>query len=359
MKTDRVLLVLQAWRDDIEMSKYIESRIVELQGPRNLVIQNQTLDIGALKGNEVAAETIYSAISPGTEVAAYQGDPPLRPSNPYPRVVGYCNVAEIIAKGNSVSEYEVGDKILTFQSHRSAFVCTEESIITKIPDNADLIETTTTYLFHLGYNTLLKGGLKPGHNVAVVSLGTLGLTTVALASLFGARVYAFSNHPMSLELAEAFGARLVFKKNTQNILEAIQKDTQRTGIDIVVTTSNSWTDWKLAISLPRKGGNVCVLGFPGRTEPIPNFNPLDSQFFYDNQLTLIACGYSPDYMIDAHDIRFTIKRNCKVLLDLIAIKKLPAGRIISSVIDWHEIGTVYEIIAGKEVPYLTGVLKWK
>ena len=352
-------LVPPEGRDDIEMSGYIESKIVRLHGPRNLVIESDTLDIGDLKSNEVAAETLYSAISPGTEVAAYKGDPPLRPSKVYPRVVGYCNVAEVINKGSSVSKYEVDDRILTFQSHRSAFICTEESIITRVPDKADFIEATTTYLFHLGYNALLKGNFKPGHNVAVVGLGTLGLTTVTLASLFGARVYAFSNQPTSLELAEEFGARQVFKKDSQNVLEAICQDTGGTGIDIVVTTSNSWADWRLAVSLPRKGGKVCVLGFPGRTQPIPDSNPLDSQVFYDNQLTLIACGYSPDYVIGAHDIRFTIKRNCKFLLDLIVAKKLPARRIISSVFDWHEIGTVYETIAERKVPYLTGVLKWK
>jgi len=341
------------------MSGCIESKIVELHGPRNLVIKSHTLDIGDLESNEVVAETLYSAISSGTEVAAYKGDPPLRPSKVYPRVVGYCNVAEVIAKGSSASKYEVGDRILTFQSHRSAFVCTEGSIITKIPDNVDLIEATTTYLFHLGYNALLKGDLKPGHNVAVVGLGTLGLTTVALASLFGARVYAFSNQPTSLELAKVFGAHLASRKDSQNILEVIHQDTKGTGIDIVVSTSNSWPDWRLAISLPRKGGKVCVLGFPGRTEPIPDFNPLDSRFFYDNQLTIIACGYSPDYVIDAHDIRFTIKRNCKFLLGLIIDKELPAGRLISSVFDWHEIGTVYETIAKRKAPYLTGILKWK
>ena len=53
-----------------EMSRYIENQIIELHGPRNLVVKGYPLDIGNLKDNEVAAETLYSAISPGTEVAA-------------------------------------------------------------------------------------------------------------------------------------------------------------------------------------------------------------------------------------------------------------------------------------------------
>tara|TARA_B100000809_G_C15117114_1_gene522884 strand:+ start:1185 stop:2210 length:1026 start_codon:yes stop_codon:yes gene_type:complete len=341
------------------MSRYIENQIIELHSPRNLIVKKYPLDIGNLKDNEVAAETLYSAISPGTEVAAYRGDPSLRPSEAYPRVVGYCNVAEVIDKGSSVSTYEVGDRILTFQSHRSAFVCSEESIITNLPNNVDLMKASTTYLFHLGYNALLRGNLKPGHNVAIVGLGTLGLTAVALASMFGANVYAFSNQSTSLELAKEFGSRKTFRKNNQNASEVINQDTGSTGIDIVVNTSNSWKDWKLAISLPRKGGKICVLGFPGRTEPKPDFNPLDSQFFYDNQLTLIACGYSPDHIIDAHDVRFTVKRNCKFILDLIVGNKLPASHIISSVFDWYDIQKAYEAIADRKIFYLTGILKWK
>ena len=74
---------------------------------------------------------------------------------------------------------------------------------------------------------------------------------------------------------------------------------------------------------------------------------------------MIACGYSPDYIIDAHDVRFTVKRNCNFILDLIVDKKLPASHIISSVFDWRDIQTVYEAIADRKMFYLAGILKWK
>jgi threonine dehydrogenase-like Zn-dependent dehydrogenase len=337
----------------------LESKVIELIGPKKLIVKKEKIDIKSVKPNELIGETLYSAISPGTEVAAYKGDPPLRPGKVYPRVLGYCNVAEVVMKGDSVTKYEIGDRILTFQSHRSSFICKEESIITKIPENADLIEATTTYLFQLGYNALLKGNFKPGYNVAVIGLGTLGLMTVVLANLFGAKVYAFSNQRANLELAKEFGACLVFNKDAISIYEVIDRNTGGVGIDIVVTTSNNWEDWKLAISLARKEGTICVLGFPGRKDPIPPFNPLDSQFFYDRQLQIIACGYSPDLEIPSHDIRFTVKRNCKFILDLIIQKKIPARRFISSISHWEDIEEIYKIIADRKVSFLTSVLKWK
>jgi len=339
------------------MSQTIKSQIVELDRPRNISIREDILDLSQIKGNEVAARTLYSAISPGTEIAAYIGDPPLRPMKVYPRVVGYCNVAEVIATGANVTQYKQGDKILTFQSHRTFFICSQESIVALIPQGADLVEASTTYLFHLGYNALLKGDFRPGMSVAVIGLGTLGLTTLALASSFGGEVYAFTNQADKFDIAREFGADKVFRKNDSDLKNKIRELTDG-GIDLVVSTSGSWEDWRLAISIARKEGTICVIGFPGRTQPIPDFNPLDSQYFYDSQLRIVSCGYTSSLDAPACDIRFNIKRNCRFLLNRVIQKKLPAAKLISSVVSWKEIQSVYEAMSAREPDLITSVLEW-
>jgi len=337
----------------------MESKIIELTGPYQLKIRTELLDIDQIRPDQIAAETLFSAISPGTEISAFKGDPPLRPMKVYPRVVGYCNVAEIKAAGEAVTDYQLGDFILTHQPHRSAFICSADDILTKIPPNADLAQASTTYLFHLGYNALMKGGVRTGHNIVVLGLGTLGLATVATSRLFGVNTYALSGRENILPLAEDMGARLALDKNDPNMKDKIAAETNETGIDVVVSTSNSWKDWKLALCLARKGGKICVLGFPGRTQPIPDFNPLDSRYFYDNQLNIIACGYTPDNKLPAHDMRFNLKRNCSFLLEQITNKRLPAHRIISSVESWTKIKDIYHTAAARKNAVITVILKWK
>src|SRR5215831_19426328 len=105
------------------MNQMVDSQVVELLGPRELTFKPQTLDLGKLDAQSVAARAVYSAISPRTELPAWRGDPPLRPGPVYPRLVGYCNVAEVIAVGAEVQALEPGDRILTGQSHRTAFIC--------------------------------------------------------------------------------------------------------------------------------------------------------------------------------------------------------------------------------------------
>jgi threonine dehydrogenase-like Zn-dependent dehydrogenase len=268
-------------------------------------------------------------------------------------------VAEIVAVGTGVSDYRVGDRILTNQSHRSAFICPAEKIIARIPKEVSSPEASVTYLYQLGYSALLRGSLCPGHHVFVVGLGTLGLATLSLASLFGANAYGVSRHASSLKLAEDFGARKAVGKDDPQGVERLAQATGEGGADLVVTTSNSWDDWRLALRLARRGGTIAVLGFPGRAQGAPDFNPLDSQFFYDRQLTLVACGLSPDRSVPPWDIRFTLSRNCAFLLDLIRQKRIPAGRLVSDTLNWADLEQAYQRVeAGTSGPG-TFVLEWK
>nr|WP_230457971.1 hypothetical protein [Leptospira santarosai] len=63
-----------------------ESTIIELPEPRKIIFKTVELHFSEMREDEVYAETIYSAISTGTELSAYKGEKPIRPvSNPYPR----------------------------------------------------------------------------------------------------------------------------------------------------------------------------------------------------------------------------------------------------------------------------------
>ena len=344
------------------MRPTVETSVVQIAGPREVRIESETLILEGIGQREVAAETLYTAISPGTELAAYEGLQPLRPNRKFTKVVGYCNLARVIAVGDWVTRFGVGDLVLTLESHRSHFVCADDEILLRLPhreyDEQQLAEAATTYLFHQGYSALLRGELKPGQYVGVVGLGTLGLATVAVASRFGARVFAFSDLP-SAEIALSFGARILFGKMHDNDMrQRIAASTAKTGIDMVVLTSSNWDDLRLAVELVRPGGRVCLLGFPGRRQPTPPFNPLDPRWFYRKQLSLISCGYTPDVEIDARDIRFTIRRNVAYLLELILDGSLPARELVSTVVSWRSIADIYERIAAREEGLRTAVLKW-
>ena len=299
---------------------------------------------------EICTKTLYSAISPGTELSAYKGDPPLRPTNKiYPRLQGYCNVSQITSIGSDITKFKVGDYILTNSSHRSNDTISANEIITRIPKNTDLVSISTTYLFHLGYNACLKSKMTPGHNVAIVGLGTLGLTSAAVANIFGASTFGFTNNLDNKTNFKNFGFRTVFSKN----------NTKKNNIaDIVIITSNAWDDWELALRLAKPGGKIAVIGFPGRGQDKPKNNPIRSEYFYDKQLNIISCGYSPNQDVPEQDIRFTLKRNCQYLMSSIIEKKLPAKELITEIRDSKELCLVYEEMINRRSHSGTYVLDW-
>lgn len=333
--------------------------VAELLAPRQLVMSRKPLNLDAMQEDDVFAKTLYSSISPGTEVAAYRGDPPLRPtSRVYPRLVGYCNVAEVVSVGAGVSTVSVGDRILTCESHRSAFVCKERSIVAKLPEGCAPAEASTAYLFQLGYNALLKGGFFPGMNVALIGLGVIGFATLSLVRLFGSKVFVFADRPAVSELALCAGAAGVFRKDDPEAQSRILSETGGIGIDIVVSTSNSWADWQLALRAARKGGTISVLGFPGRSGERPGENPLDSQYFYDKQLRLVSSGQSSELDVEPHDVRFTVQRNCRYLLDCIGTRRLSVETLGVSIDDWSTLDNVYQEIDARRSGSLFRILRW-
>jgi hypothetical protein len=55
----------------------IVSKIYELSWPGKLYLKEEEILFSEINDDELIAKTIYSAISPGTETAAYRGATPL------------------------------------------------------------------------------------------------------------------------------------------------------------------------------------------------------------------------------------------------------------------------------------------
>lgn len=335
----------------------ITAEIYELIAPEQLVLSTHSLTVNSCGPYELIAETIYSAISPGTETAAFAGAEPLRPGKVYPRVVGYCNVARVIFTGNGVTKFATGDIILTFQSHRSVFKIYETEFALKLNTGINPKHAVTAYLFHLGYHGLLTADARSGHNVGVIGAGVLGYTASVMSRVIGARTYAFTNQPGATESLKNESI-LVFTKN-ESCLPEISETTHGTGLDIIINTSNSWSDWKLALQLANKGGIIVNLGFPGRNQKLPEFNPLDPQFVYTKNLTIKALCPITETDIPAHEIRHNMKRNLEYILDLIAEKRIHPQNIISGETGYQNLESAYRKYLKKDASLFTTLLNWE
>lgn len=322
--------------------------VVSLRAPGTLELQAQPLPpVGA---DDLLCETIVTAISPGTELAAYRGLPPLRPGPVYPRLQGYCCVGKVLMVGSGVSGFVLGDRILSFTSHRSHFVLPADDALVRLPPQITSEDAACAYLFHLGYNAVLRSGVRAGSNVAVIGLGALGLTAVAMAVRAGATVMAVSDHASPSAIASEFGAMRLLSRQEASTCEAL--------VDVVISTTNSWADWQLALQLAAPMGTLAVLGFPGRGEPGPVSNPLDSKHFYLKQLRIEAVGYSPERSDARGFNRFNERANLSFLIGEIVAGRLHPARLVSGEYPGAQIAEAYEALLARKDNAITYLLRW-
>lgn len=326
----------------------LRARVVWLDNPGHIVVREES--VPAPGPGEVLCETIVTAISPGTELAAWRGLPPLKPSVAFPRLLGYCNVARVIACGSGITSVAVGKRVLSFASHRSHHVLAENEILYVLPDNASAGPIASAYLFHLGYNAVLRSGVRAGSKVLVIGLGALGLTSVAMAAMAGAEVSAVSDHASPGAIAKGYGASAIMRRDDAAVSSF--------AADVVISTTNAWDDHAMALRAAGQNATIACLGFPGRGEPAPSGNPFDSQSFYMKQLRIEAVGWSPETNDSRGFNRFNERANIAFIARAFARGRLDPAPILSGCFRGEDVAEAYAALDARRTDAVTYLLEW-
>ena len=330
-----------------------------LFGPHDLRLEQEDIEPGQLGPNELICETLYSAVSPGTELAAYMGLPPLRPiAKVYPRYLGYMNVARVMHAGeDAAAVLPTGTLVYTHAAHRDTLKITSDRVIAELPSGHDPRLASPAYLYRLAWNALRRGRFRSGHTVSVIGLGAIGLAAVQLVRKFGGDCIAVSGHETALDIARMAGALSLSR--TDAIAHHLD-DTARAGgvSDVTVTTTSGWDDWQLSLSLTRFNGTICVLGFPGRGEPQPDENPLGSKFFYDRQLTISASGFGPEKPGTGEEDPAVLKTDMAQILEWIRDGALTPDLLIGETVRAADFPDACEQMANRRSHPGTIVLDW-
>jgi threonine dehydrogenase-like Zn-dependent dehydrogenase len=326
------------------------AKVAWLESPRRLAWREEAL---APDGSAHLCKTLVSAISPGTELAAWTGAPALRPGKVYPRLMGYCNVAEVLRSPADATRAAPGDRVLSFASHRSMHMLNDADVLAIVPPALDAGSASIAYLLHLGYNAVLHAAVRPGSRVLVLGLGPLGLASVIMARLAGADVAALSDSAALADHARDAGAAWAGARAAIADAPAWAK-----AADVVIATTNGWADWQLALSMAGQRAVIAVLGFPGRGEGPPPFNPLPADTFYLKQLRIEAVGMSPEQPDSRGFQRFNERENLAFILSL-----LLAGRIDPTPFTaWQRpadaLAEVYASLENRAEGQLTCLLTW-
>jgi threonine dehydrogenase-like Zn-dependent dehydrogenase len=330
------------------------SQVLWLNAPRTL--EFRTTELCYCADDQIICETLITAISPGTELAAYTGLEPLRHGRQFPRLLGYCNVAQVREVGAAVTSVKPGQHVLTFQSHRSAFATTANQVLYVLLDTDVPDQVVCAYLYHLGYNAVLRCGIRAGSRVLILGMGTLGTTTLAMCQIAGAVCDVLSDYPKTREQALTMGARQAWARDE---FDGAQEGPEPMRYDTVITTVNGWVDWKRALVAARKMGTIGILGFPGRGEGLPDFNPLDPRYMYSKQLRIEAIGESPEQSDSRGFLRYNERENLAFIVDAIRRGRIDTTQIAADTFTHRAIEMAYHKVSRRETSTATALIDWR
>jgi NADPH2:quinone reductase len=189
----------------------------------------------------------------------YQVKPPL-PFSPAAEFAG-----EVREAAADVEAFRPGDRVLGWLGHGAACerVAAPAQALVKIPPSLNVERAAgLTVTYGTSYYALKdRAQLKDGEIVAVLGAsGGVGLATVELAKLMGARVIACASSEEKLAFARAHGADESVNYARENLRDALRERSGTGGVDVVYDpVGGAYTE--AAVRALGWGGRLLVIGF--------------------------------------------------------------------------------------------------
>lgn len=264
-----------------------------------------------------------------------------------PLPLGYCNVGKVIAVGEGVNDFKVGDRVTSNGQH-AEFVCIPKNLVAHIPDNITDEEATFTVIGSIGLQGIRLLNPTFGETVVVIGLGLIGLITAQLLVANGCRVIGSDVDPNKLALAEKWGI-IPFNPLQGDVVQFVENITNGIGADGVIITASSKSNEIISHSakMSRKRGRIILVGVIGLD--------ISRAEFYEKELTFqVSCSYGPGRYDDDYEqrgidyplpfVRWTEKRNFEAVLQAISTQALNVKELISEVVDLEEYSKIYSSI---------------
>ena len=218
-------------------------------------------------------------------------------SHSAPRIFGHEMAGTIVAAGEGVTGFAVGDRVMTFHHvpcnecyycrkgtpaqcplykktgvtagfepsgggfaeyiRVMDFVVTNRGVV-RIPDGVPFEQAA----FVEPVNTVLKGvkllNLASDDTVLVIGQGPIGLMHAVLSSRTGAKVLTSDLYPERHAIAAKFGLRHPIHAGSENVVERVFAQTEGRGADVVILAVGGTALVRTAMDAVRPGGKVML-----------------------------------------------------------------------------------------------------
>lgn len=331
------------------------------------------------KDGYVIVETLYSAVSAGTErsLTSFGGKNLIQKAMERPDQVqkvlekmstdgilttldsafnklnepmpmGYSAVGRVIECGRGVTNIMPGDLVaIAGQAYHSEINRVNKNLVNKIPDGLkDYKQAAYCALGGIALEGIHQAKVVPGETVGVIGMGLLGNIVARILSAYGCDVIGYDINERSLPHTHL---KQFINSEDENAADITKALTKGRGVDKVIITAStsSNTPMDLAAAITRDRAIICMIGV--------THMDIDRRPYYEKELTFtIARSYGPgrydanyeekgvDYPIG--HVRFTEGRNIEEFLRLLANGSVTLEDLITHVLPFDKAEEAYEII---------------
>jgi propanol-preferring alcohol dehydrogenase len=236
-----------------------------------------------------------------------------QPLGDLPRIVGHELAGEVVALGEGVAHWRLGDRVtaaiditcgrcrhcLTGETQRCVamqrigfekdgghadFVTVPAANLVEVPTEisyaaAAILPDAVACMYH---SLIHQGRVGIGQRVLILGVGGLGIHGVQIARNAGAEVLATSRRWERLALAEEYGAVGINTKD-QSLDTAVATLTQGEGVDLVVDNIGTRASVREGLSVLRPGGKLLLVGYLDETLEVPSMR------FFKTEQEIIGC----------------------------------------------------------------------
>lgn len=279
-----------------------------------------------------------------------------------PSALGYSCAGEVIAIGEGVTSFKVGDWVACGGNSAShaEIVSIPINLAVSVPQQVDLKFAAFTTIGSIAIQGIRQSDLRMGENCLIVGMGIIGQLTYKILEASGIQAIGIDVSQAQVQQSLDAGIKHVYNRNQAGIEEIIQNFTKGFGADAIIITAgtSSLDPVEFAGEMARKKAKVVIVG------AVPT--GFSRTNYYKKELELkMSCSYGPgrtdiqyedkglDYPIGY--VRWTENRNMQSFVDLLASGLLDISTLISHTFSLDDSPKAYDMILSREESF-SGVL---
>ncbi|WP_042146669.1 zinc-binding alcohol dehydrogenase [Paucisalibacillus sp. EB02] len=315
-------------------------------------------EIPLVKSNYILVKTLYSAISPGTEIMM------LEASGEQEFAMGYNAMGVVAECGEGITDVQKGDLVACYGApyvHHAEYLLVPKTLYAKVPEHVEPKGVALSGLGAIAIHALRIADIQFGETAVVVGLGVLGQMIAKIANAAAYNVIACD---LSKERAAMLTEHTINTFSTlEEMEEGINKQTNGNGADVVLLCAGGKRSplTRDCLNWIRNKGKVVIVG-----DLEPDF-PRNQMFAKEAQILISRAGgpgrYDKVYEQQAIDypyghIRWTEGRNIAEYVRLVSEGRIDVNPFVQDVIGFHDVPEAYEELRDKQSPVLTKIINY-